>query len=100
MFTCIFSYGEGQCGVAYRYMIYLTHIFNNPGYDYAKVMGKSAKYFGKCKQSRLLPNVKKCKLVKTSIVYRKYHIITYNYFDKLGFFPFLYFFLKPSYSLF
>lgn len=30
------------------------------------------KYFGKYKQSRLLPNVKKCKLVKTSIVYMKY----------------------------
>ena len=25
MFTCIFSYGEGQCGVAYRYIIYLTY---------------------------------------------------------------------------
>ena len=40
--------------------------------DYAKVVGKSAKYFGKCKQSSLLPNVKKCKLVKTSKVYKKY----------------------------
>ena len=67
-----FSYGEGQCGVAYRYMAYLTHKFANPGYDSAKVIGKSAKYFGKCKQSRYLPTLKKCRLLNPSSVYRRY----------------------------
>ena len=67
-----FSYGEGQCGVAYRYIAFLTHKFANPAYDYIKVLGKSAKYFKKCKQSKYLPNLNRCKLVSQTSVYKKY----------------------------
>ena len=69
-----FSYGAGQNGVAYRYMMSLTHKFNNPGYDYAKVMGKNAKYFGKCKQSAYLNKLNKSKLYNPVYVYKKYSI--------------------------
>ena len=69
-----FSYGAGQNGVAYRYMIFLTHKFANPNYDYAKVMGKNAKYFGKCKQSPYLNKLNKSKLYSQSSVYKKYRI--------------------------
>ena len=69
-----FSYGAGQSGVAYRYIMSLTHKFNNPGYDYAKVMGKNAKYFGKCKQSPYLNKLNKSKLYNPVYVYKKYSI--------------------------
>ena len=69
-----FSYGAGQSGVAYRYMMSLTHKFANPGYDYAKVMGKNAKYFGKCKQSAYLNKLNKSKLYNPVSVYKKYRI--------------------------
>lgn len=70
----IFSYGEGQCGVAYRHMVFLTHKYANPGYDYSRVLGSAAKYFGKCKCSPDFTKLNKCGLRKCSTVYKKYAI--------------------------
>ena len=70
----MFSYGGGQCGVPYRHMMYLTHNYANPGYDYAKVLGKSAKYFSKCKQNPSFTKLNKSKLYSLSYVYKKYSV--------------------------
>ena len=67
-----FAYGGGQCGVPYRYMMFLTHKYANPGYDYSKVLGSSAKYFNKCKQSASLTKLNKSKLYSSNYVYKKY----------------------------
>ena len=68
----MFTYGEGQCGVRYRHLAYLTHSCNTPKYDYAKVIGKKAKYFTKCKQSGDFAKLKSSKLYNTNSVYKKY----------------------------
>ena len=70
----IFAYGAGQCGVAYRHMVFLTHKYANPGYDYSRVLGSAAKYFGKCKCSSDFTKLNKCGLRKCSTVYKKYAI--------------------------
>lgn len=70
----IFAYGAGQCGVAYRHMVFLTHKYANPGYDYSRVLGSAAKYFGKCKCSPDFTKLNKCGLRKCSTVYKKYAI--------------------------
>ena len=70
----MFSYGAGQSGVAYRHMIFLTHKYANPGYDYSRVLGSAAKYFGKCKCSPDFTKLNKCGLRKCSTVYKKYAI--------------------------
>lgn len=70
----MFVYGEGQMGIAYRHMVFLTHKYNNPGYDYSKVLGKSAKYFGKCKLNFNFAKLNKSKLSSTNYVYRKYYV--------------------------
>lgn len=69
-----FSYGAGQSGVAYRHMVFLTHNYANPGYDYAKVLGSSAKYFSKCKQSASFTKLNKSKLYRPNYVYKKYSV--------------------------
>ncbi len=69
-----FTYGAGQCGIAYKYMIFLSHKYNNPGYDSSKVIGKYAKYFGKCKTSASFSNLKKAKLISQSTAYRRYSV--------------------------
>ena len=69
----MFTYGEGQCGVRYRHMAYLTHSCNTPKYDSAKVIGKKAKYFKKCKQSKDFTKLKSSKLYNTISVYKKYY---------------------------
>ena len=68
----LFSYGAGQYGIPYRYMISLTHKYDNPGYDYSKVLGKTAKYFHTCKQSLYLNKLNKAKLSSETYVYKKY----------------------------
>lgn len=68
------TYGAGQCGVPYRYMAFLTHKYNNPGYDYAKVQGKNAKYFTKCKHSTSLTRLNKAMLSSQKYVYRTYSV--------------------------
>ena len=70
----IVTYGAGQSGVAYRHMIFLTHKYANPGYDYSRVLGSAAKYFGKCKTSPDFTKLNKCSLKKCSTVYKKYAI--------------------------
>lgn len=69
-----FAYGQGQCGVAYRHMMFLTHNYANPGYDSAEVMGYQAKYFGKCKHSASFTKLNKSKLTSINYVYKKYDI--------------------------
>lgn len=68
-----FSYGAGQYGVPYKYMISLTHKYANPGYDYCKVLGKTAKYFTKCKCSSNLNKLNKSKLYSETYIYKKYY---------------------------
>ncbi|MBE6496974.1 MAG: hypothetical protein E7Z81_01620 [Methanobrevibacter sp.] len=69
-----FVYGEGQCGIAYRHMVFLTHNYDNPGYDYSKVLGKSAKYFSKCKHNTNFVKLNKSKLSNINFVYKKYSV--------------------------
>ena len=68
-----FSYGSGQCGIPYKYLIGITHKYANPGYDYFKVLGKSAKYFNKCKYSPYLNKLNKSKLYSQTYVYKKFY---------------------------
>lgn len=67
-----FTYGAGQSGIAYRYIVSLTHKYANLGYDYFKVLGNDAKYFGKCKQSTDFTKLNKSKLYWQTYVYNKY----------------------------
>lgn len=69
-----FAYGAGQCGVAYRHMVFLTHNYNNPGYDYSKVMGKNYKYFTKCKHNKNFVKLNKSKLTSIDYVYKHYYV--------------------------
>ena len=66
-------YGAGQSGIPHTYMVYLSEQYINPGYDYAKVLGKNAKYFSKCKISSSLTKLNKCKLKSSNKVYKKYY---------------------------
>lgn len=69
-----FTYGMGQCGIAYRYMVFLTHKYANPGYDYAKELGNGAKYFTKCKHNTNFAKLNKSKISSMNYVYRKYSV--------------------------
>lgn len=73
----IFSYGQGQYGVPYRYIMILTHHYAtyDRSYDDAgKVLGSNGKYFNKCKQSSSFTKLNKSKLYSQSYVYSKYSI--------------------------
>lgn len=67
-----FTYGEGQSGVPYRHMIYLSHNYDNPGYDGSKVLSKTAKYFKKCKVNFSFEKLKKSKLISQNTAYKRY----------------------------
>lgn len=69
-----FTYGAGQSGIAYRYLVCLTHKYANPGYDYARVLGSDAKYFTKCKHSTDFSKLNKCSLKNQNTVYKKYSV--------------------------
>ena len=69
-----FTYGAAQSGIAYRYMIFLSHKYNSPLYDSSKVIGKNAKYFGKCKTSASFSNLKKAKLIRSTTAYKRYSV--------------------------
>lgn len=68
------TYGAGQSGIAYRYMAFISHKYANPGYDYSRVLGSDAKYFGKCKHSTDFTKLNKCSLKNMNTVYKKYAI--------------------------
>ena len=70
----LFSYGQGQSGVAYKHMVQVIHYYGyfNRYYDYVKVLGKNAKYFGKCKCSGSFTKLNKSKLYKISSIYKKF----------------------------
>ena len=73
----IFSYGEGQSGVAYRHIVQVVHHYNyfDRYYDYSTVLGKNAKYFGKCKCSSSFTKLNKSKLYKLTYIFKKYTVI-------------------------
>lgn len=73
----LFSYGQGQCGVAYRHMVQVVHYYGffNRYYSYVKVLGNNAKYFGKCKCSGSFTKLNKSKLYKVTTIYKKYTIL-------------------------
>lgn len=72
----IFSYGEGQVGVAYRHMVFLTHYYATKDlrFNNIKVLGSAAKYFGKCRTNANFAKIKQSKLTSTNYVYRKYSV--------------------------
>lgn len=67
-----FAYGAAQYGLPYRHMVFLSHNYNTPKYDSAKVLGKNAKYFSKCKTSSFFTSLKKAKLISLKKAYKKY----------------------------
>lgn len=73
----IFSYGQGQNGVPYRYMMGLVHHFETYDLSYdgpGKVLGSNGKYFGKCKHATVFTKLNKAKLTSINYFYKKYNI--------------------------
>lgn len=73
----MFTYGQGQCGVAYRHMVFLTHYYETYDRSYdgpGKVLGSDGKYFGKCKCNADFTKLKKSSLRSSRGVYSKYSI--------------------------
>ena len=73
----LFSYGEGQIGVAYRHAMFLTHHYETYDLSYddgGKVLGSNGKYFGKCKHATVFSKLNKAKLTGLNYFYKKYRI--------------------------
>ena len=72
----MFTYGQGQSGVAYKHMAFLIHYYGyfNRYYESVKVLGKNAKYFGKCKCSSSFIKLNKSKLYGESSIYKKFSV--------------------------
>lgn len=70
----LFSYGQGQSGVAYKHMVQVIHYFGsyNRYYDYVKVIGKNAKYFNKCKCSGSFTKLNNSKLYNKITIFKKF----------------------------
>ena len=70
----MFSYGQGQSGVAYKHMAFLIHYYGyyNRYFNQVKVLGANAKYFGKCKCSSPFTHLNRSKLYPSSFIYKKY----------------------------
>ena len=73
----LFSYGQGQCGVAYKHIVQVVHYYGcyDRSYDYVKVLGKNAKYFNKCKCSGSFTKLNKSKLYNKISIYKKFSIL-------------------------
>ena len=73
----MFAYGQGQCGDAYRHMVFLTHYYETYDRSYdgpGKVLGSDGKYFGKCKCTADFTKLKKSSLRSTRGVYNRYSV--------------------------
>lgn len=72
----IFSYGQGQSGVAYKHIVQLVLYYGyfNRYYDNSKVLGKNAKYFNKCKCSGSFTKLNKSKLYNKISIFKKFSI--------------------------
>ncbi len=70
----LFSYGQGQSGVAYKHIVQVIHYFGfyNRYYDYVKVIGKNAKYFNKCKCSGSFTKLNNSKLYNKITIFKKF----------------------------
>ena len=70
----LFSYGQGQSGVAYKHIVQVVHYYGcyDRSYDYVKVLGKNAKYFNKCKCSGSFTKLNKSKLYNKISIYKKF----------------------------